>query len=61
MIALAACSTDCDTMWQIGVDVLEGYRNQGIGASITNMLAHEILDRGGSSVLLLRLVKSKIA
>lgn len=46
MIALAACSADCDTMWQIGVDVLDGYRNQGIGASITNILAHEILDRG---------------
>lgn len=45
LIGLAACSADCDTMWQIGVDVLENYRNQGIGSSLTNLLANEILKR----------------
>lgn len=28
LIGLAACSADCDTMWQIGVDVLPEYRRQ---------------------------------
>ena len=28
LIGLAACSADCDTMWQIGVDVLSEYRKQ---------------------------------
>ena len=46
LIGLAACSADCDTMWQIGVDVLPGYRRQGIAAALTSRLALEILDRG---------------
>lgn len=45
LIGLAACSADCDTMWQIGVDVLHEYRRQGIASAITNQLAHEILKR----------------
>ena len=46
LIGLAACSADCDTMWQIGVDVLEDYRRQGIASALTSKLAIEILDRG---------------
>lgn len=46
LIGLAACSADCDTMWQIGVDVLPGYRCQGIASALTSNLAVEILDRG---------------
>lgn len=45
LIGLAACSADCDNMWQIGVDVLDNYRNKGIGSCLTNQLAHEILKR----------------
>lgn len=45
LIGLAACSSDCDTMWQIGIDVLPSYRNKGIGASLTNNLALEIVNR----------------
>lgn len=45
LIGLAGCSADCDTMWQIGVDVLPEYRRQGIASAITNKLAHEILKR----------------
>ena len=40
------CSTDCDTMWQIGIDVLPEYRRQGITAALTSRLAIEILERG---------------
>ena len=46
LIGLAACSADCDTMWQIGVDVLLGYRRKGIASALTSRLALEILERG---------------
>lgn len=45
-IGLAACSADCDDMWQIGVDVLPNYRRQGIATVLTSNLALEILKRG---------------
>ncbi len=45
LIGLAGCSADCDTMYQIGVDVLPPYRRQGIAASLTSHLACEILSR----------------
>lgn len=46
LIGLAACSADCDTMWQIGIDVLPEYRRQGIASALTGRLAMEILERG---------------
>ncbi len=46
LIGLAGCSADCDTMWQIGVDVLPEYRRQGTAAALTSALALEILKRG---------------
>lgn len=44
LIGLAGCSADCDTMWQIGVDVLPKYRRQGIACALTSRLAFEILE-----------------
>ena len=41
LIGLAGCSADCETMWQIGVDVLPSYRRQGIAAALTARLALE--------------------
>ncbi len=46
LIGLAGCSADCETMWQIGVDVLPEYRKQGIASALTGRLAMEILERG---------------
>ena len=46
LVGLAACSADGDTMWQIGIDVLPGYRRQGIASALTSKLAIEILERG---------------
>lgn len=46
LIGLAACSADCDTMWQIGVDVLPEYRRKGIASALTSVLACEIVERG---------------
>lgn len=45
LIGLAGCSADCDTMWQIGVDVLPEYRRQGISSALTSKLALEVLAR----------------
>ena len=45
LVGLAACSADCDTMWQIGVDVLSEYRRQGVASALTSRLALEILKR----------------
>lgn len=45
LIGLAACSADCDTMWQIGVDVLPEYRRRGVASALTSKLALEILKR----------------
>ena len=46
LIGLAGASADCDSMWQIGVDVLPAYRRQGIASAMTSRLAVEILARG---------------
>jgi len=46
LIGLAGCSADCDTMWQIGVDVLPDYRRNGIASALTSRLAIEIINEG---------------
>ncbi|MCR5671490.1 MAG: GNAT family N-acetyltransferase [Butyrivibrio sp.] len=46
LVGFAACSADCDEMWQIGVDVLPEYRQKGIASALTSRLAGEILNRG---------------
>jgi len=46
LIGLAGCSTDCESMWQIGIDVLPEYRKQGVAAALTSRLALEVLGRG---------------
>lgn len=46
MVGLAGCSADCNTMWQIGVDVLPAYRCRGIASALTSRLAVEIVKRG---------------
>lgn len=46
LVGFAACSADCDEMWQIGVDVLPEYRQKGIASALTSRLAREILYRG---------------
>lgn len=46
LVGLAGCSADCDTMWQIGVDVLPAYRKRGVASALTSRLALETLSRG---------------
>lgn len=45
LIGLAGASADCDSMWQIGIDVLPDYRRMGIASALTSRLAWEILSR----------------
>lgn len=46
LVGLAGCSADCESMWQIGIDVLPEYRRQGIASALTSRLAMETLKRG---------------
>ena len=46
LIGLAGCSADCETMYQIGVDVLPEYRRKGIASAITSRLAIKTLKIG---------------
>lgn len=46
LVGLAGCSADCDTMYQIGIDVLPAYRRQGIASALTSRLAVETLRLG---------------
>lgn len=46
LVGLAACSADCESMWQIGVDVLPEYRRRGIASTLTSNLAVEIINKG---------------
>lgn len=46
LAGLAGCSADCETMYQIGVDVLPEYRRKGIASAVTSRLAIEITKLG---------------
>lgn len=46
LVGLAGCSADCDTMWQIGINVLPEYRRRGIASALTSRLAIETVARG---------------
>lgn len=43
---IAACTDDCDSMWQIGVDVLPEFRRKNIASFLVNKLAHKIIEKG---------------
>lgn len=45
LIGLAGCSADCETMWQIGIDVLPQYRRKNIASALTSRLALEVIRR----------------
>lgn len=46
LVGLAGCSADCNTMYQIGVDVLPEYRRKNIASAVTSRLAVEIIKLG---------------
>lgn len=46
IVGVAGATNDCETMWQIGIDVLEEFRFQKIASTLTYLLSKEILNRG---------------
>ena len=46
LVGLAGASADCETMYQIGIDVLPAYRRRGIAGALTSRLALAILSQG---------------
>jgi hypothetical protein len=46
LVGVAGAAADCDELWQIGVDVVEGERGGGIGRAIVGRLTAEVLARG---------------
>lgn len=46
LVGLAGCSADCETMYQIGVDVLPEYRRKGVASALTSRLALETIKLG---------------
>ena len=59
LIGLAGCSADCESMYQIGVDVLPEYRMQGLARE----LMRQYLDRAkqnGCETVILTCLDSKV-
>lgn len=56
LVGLAACSADCDDMWQIGVDVLPEYRRPGDCLCTDKQTYKRDHKQGKSTFLLYRLV-----
>lgn len=46
LIGVAAASVDCESMWQVGVDVIEGYRSYGVGRTIVSRLTEALYNMG---------------
>jgi hypothetical protein len=46
LIGVAAASVDCESMWQVGVDVIEGCRSYGIGKAIVSRLTEALHNMG---------------
>jgi ribosomal protein S18 acetylase RimI-like enzyme len=43
---IAGASNDCETMWQIGIDVLPEFRRIGVASTLTKILTDEIIKNG---------------
>ena len=46
IVGVAGAGADCDAMWNIGIDVVEVARGQGIGRALVSALTETVLDRG---------------
>jgi GNAT superfamily N-acetyltransferase len=45
-VGMAGACNVCEKMWQIGIEVLPGYRHLGLATYLVNRLTFEVLDRG---------------
>ncbi|MFC3802613.1 GNAT family N-acetyltransferase [Cohnella sp. GCM10012308] len=46
IVGVAGASKTCSKLWQIGIEVLPGYRNLGLASYLVNELNFELLKRG---------------
>ena len=46
IVGIAACTDDCDSMWQIGIDVVPEFRGKNIASFLVNKLSHKIFEKG---------------
>lgn len=46
IVAMAGATEDCNTMWQLGVNVVPSYRGRGIASNLVALLKQEVLKRG---------------
>jgi GNAT superfamily N-acetyltransferase len=46
IVGVAGASADCETLWQIGVDVLPAHRGAGVGRALVGRLTEALLARG---------------
>jgi len=46
VVGIAGASADCDTIWQIGVDVIPSHRGRGIGKALVSKLTRAVQDMG---------------
>lgn len=46
IMGVAGASNDSDTMWQVGIDVIPGFREKGVASTLTKIITNEILKLG---------------
>ncbi|BCN30985.1 GNAT family N-acetyltransferase [Anaeromicropila herbilytica] len=46
VVGIASATAECETMWQINVDVLSPYRGNNLATIMVNALTFEVLNRG---------------
>jgi ribosomal protein S18 acetylase RimI-like enzyme len=46
IVGVAGASNDCETMCNVGIDVLPEYRRLGVATTLTKILTDEIINRG---------------
>ena len=46
IMGMAGCSADTPDLWQIGIDVLPGYRKRGVAKTLVSLLRDETFKRG---------------
>ena len=46
VVGVATASTDSDSLWQIGIDVLREHRSRGLGVALTAHATRAVLDQG---------------
>ena len=46
VVGVATGSTDSDSLWQIGIDVVRDHRGRGLGVALTSQATRAVLDQG---------------